>query len=60
MSAISIQKITMWTKLTRHRNVREQINTIKNLGTKLKYDIENKYAVYPFIYEKLLGTPGVS
>lgn len=37
-------------KLIRHRNVREQINTIKNLGTKLKYDIETKYAVYPFIY----------
>jgi len=36
--------------LTRHQNVREQINTIKNLGTTLKYGIGTKYVVYPFLY----------
>ena len=41
MLAIFIQDITAETKLTRHWNVRDQIDTIKKLGT--------EYVVYPLI-----------
>ena len=41
MLVIFIQDITVETKLTQHWNVRDQIDTIKKLGT--------EYVVYPLI-----------
>ena len=50
-SDFSIQEIITETKLTRHWKVRNQINTIKMLGTKLKYDIQDgdQICSLPFI-----------
>ena len=42
MLLIFIQDIMIETKLTRHWKVRDQIDTIERLRTKLKYDIKNK------------------
>ena len=39
MSDFSIQKIIAWTKLIWHWKVRDQINTIEKLETKLIYDM---------------------
>ena len=41
MSVIFIQEITIWTKLTRYWKVKDQIDTIKMLGKKLKYGVKN-------------------
>ena len=40
--AISIQKITIETKLTQYRMVRDHIYTIERLETKLKYGIKDR------------------
>ena len=40
--SIFIQDITMGTKLTRHWNIRDQIDTIKRLRTKLKYVVKSR------------------
>ena len=42
MSAIFIQKVTVRTKLTQYRKVRDQINTIEMLETKLKYGVKHR------------------
>ena len=42
MSDFSIQEITAGTKLTCHWKVRDQIDTIERLETKLKYDVNDK------------------
>ena len=42
MSTISIQEITVKTKLTQYQKVRDQIDTIERLNTKLKYDVNNR------------------
>ena len=42
MSGIFIQNITIETKLIRHWKVRDQIDTIKSLETKLKYGVKDK------------------
>ena len=42
MSSIFIQKITIRTKLTRYWKVRDQIDTIQRLRTKLKYALKNR------------------
>ena len=44
-SSIFIQKITVMTKLTRYRNVRDQINKIEKLRIKLKYDVYDTYQI---------------
>ena len=31
-----------WTKLTRYRNINDQIDSIKRLETKLKYDVNDR------------------
>ena len=41
MSDFSIQEITTRTKLTRHSKVRDQIDTIERLETKLKYNVKD-------------------
>ena len=42
MSSIFIQKITTDTKLKRHQKVRDQIDIIERLKTKLKYGVKDK------------------
>ena len=42
MLVISIQEITVMTKLTWHWKVRDQIDTIERLGTKLKYGVKDR------------------
>ena len=37
--SIFIQKLSVRTKLTRYWNIKDQIDTIKRLGTKLKCDV---------------------
>ena len=46
MSVISIQKITVKTKLTQHKKVRDQINTIERLETKLKYGVKDRDQIF--------------
>ena len=50
MLAIFIQEIMEGTKLTQHWEVRDQIDTIERLGTKLKYSVKDrtKFVIYPF------------
>ena len=52
MSSIFIQDIMTWTKLTRCQKVRDQINTIKRLKTKLKYGVKNRDQIssLPFFF----------
>ena len=54
MSSIFIQDITIGTKLTWHWKVRDQIDTIERLKTKLKYIVKNKNQIYslPKILQK--------
>ena len=40
-SDFSIQEITIGTKLTWHWKIRDQTDTIKKLGTKLKYSLKD-------------------
>ena len=42
MSAIFIQEITVKTKLTWYWKVKDQIDIIERLWTKLKYDINDR------------------
>ena len=42
MSVISIQKITVKTKLTQHKKIRDQIDTIEILKTKSKYGVKDR------------------
>ena len=42
----SIQEIMVGTKLTWYWMIRDQINTIKRLGTKLKYNVKNKNQIF--------------
>ena len=44
--AISIQEITVMTKLTWHWKVRDQIDTIERLRTKLKYSVKNRNQIH--------------
>ena len=39
---IFIQKITVETKLTQYRKVRDHIDTIERLETKLKYGVKDR------------------
>ena len=52
MSSIFIQDITVKTKLTQNWKVRDQIDTIERLETKLKYGVKNRdqLAIYPSLY----------
>ena len=43
MSSIFIQDITTETKLTRHLKLRDQIDTIERLKTKLKYVVKKGF-----------------
>ena len=55
MSLIFIQNIIVWTKLIQDCKVRDQIDTIKRLGTKLKYDVNNSdqiLSLFFFILER--------
>ena len=40
-SDFSIHQITAWTKLARHRKVRDQLDTIEKLETKLKSSLKD-------------------
>ena len=55
MSSIFIQNITTETKLTRHRKIRDQIDTIEMLEIKLKYAVKDmnqtrSLLIYIYIY----------
>ena len=39
-----------WTKLIWHWKVRDQINTIEKLGTKLKYGIKDRVQICSLFY----------
>ena len=56
-SAVSIQEITTRTKSTQHKKVRDQIDTIESLGTKLKYSVKDRdqtYSLPSFFFIKKL------
>ena len=55
MSLIFIQNITVGTKLIQDWKVMDQIDTIKRLETKLKYDVNNSdqiLSLFFFILER--------
>ena len=59
-SKIFIKKIAVETKLTEHSNIRDQIDSIERLWTKLKYGIKNNdetvvYLSLFFFYYKVEG-----
>ena len=52
MSAICIQEIMIMIKLTQYWKVRNQINTIKKLEIKLKYDIKDRDQIHSLSKKK--------
>ena len=48
----SIYHLTVWTILTQYQKVRNQIDTIEKLGTKLKYGIKDKDQLYNLLLKE--------